>query len=88
MSGVCELDATVRRHTCDGCGRTEAWGPGWEWYGSFADLDGGPLLPRNGRRYRTRPIVKTCSQVCRDRLGTPPDPARQPWNVRHIGGEQ
>lgn len=44
------------QHTCTICGKTEAWGPTWAWYGSdlLAEMDTGA-------------IAKVCSEDCREK---------------------
>lgn len=51
-------------HTCTVCQKTAPWDEGWMWYGSYNDIDGGD--PRMKWK-RLKPIVKTCSDVCRTR---------------------
>lgn len=40
-------------HCCSVCGTVGLWGPSWQWFGSYKDLDEG------------KPIVKVCSEACK-----------------------
>jgi len=44
-------------HTCSVCGMTDHWSDDWYWFGSIDDFENG------------RPILKTCSTECREKLG-------------------
>lgn len=50
------LPSGARIHVCTNCGRADAWGPTWSWYGSLAALDAG------------RRVVKACCEACREAL--------------------
>ena len=45
--------ANKKVHTCSTCGKQDIWGEGWQWYGSWKDIDDG------------KEITKTCSTECR-----------------------
>ena len=46
-AGLCEI------HQCSVCGARDAWREGWQWYGSYKDMDEG------------KPILKMCGDQCR-----------------------
>lgn len=48
-----------RWHTCSVCGHQGPWTDAHQWYGRITDLDGG------SPRHPARPIVVTCSDLCR-----------------------
>lgn len=49
-------DGERRRWTCDGCGRIDVWGPGWQWFGALSDK-------RTGREPAIEHII--CSAECK-----------------------
>ena len=51
-----EAAASGQQHTCTVCRVVGPWGPSWQWYGSYRDLDEG------------RPVAKICSDACRRSL--------------------
>lgn len=51
-----QIDFDRQVWECDVCGAIGNWGPGWAWYGSENDLDGG--LPT--MKYTGKPIEIIC----------------------------
>jgi len=47
-------------HQCSICGVNQEWNDNWSWYGSIKDMENG------------LPIVKTCSEECREIAGQAP----------------
>lgn len=52
---------------CAVCQSISEWTDEHQWYGSLLDIDGGGPTRIGGPRKAARPIVVTCSDLCRDR---------------------
>jgi hypothetical protein len=50
-----------RLYCCDCCGKTEEWGDGWAWYGSYRQLEDEGMKD-------SKPVMTMCSADCRVKL--------------------
>jgi hypothetical protein len=65
-------------HECAMCGQRSEWGPGWRWYGSWADIDDGWVL----KVCPACPSPDDPGALFRQRQPWPSSPRASAWSLR------